>query len=589
VSTATDQIKERLDLAEVIGEYVQLKQVGHTFKGLCPFHQEKTPSFIVSPDKNIWHCFGCSEGGDLFTFVERVEGLDFKATLKMLAERAGVNLPKYSSASASPRSDQRQRIFEILELTARFYHELLVNQAIGAKASQYLTKRGVQDQTVEQFLIGYAPQSWDTLQRFLARKNFSPEDMIEAGVVGRGQTGKLYDRFRGRIIFPVHDVQGKVIGFGGRITPWHATGKEGKYVNSPETSTYSKRRLIYNLNRAKMPLRQKQPCIVVEGYMDVVMLVQAGLENVVASSGTAFTSDQIKLLSRFTDTLHFAFDSDAAGLKAAQSATQEALAAGLQVATIVFPAGKDPADIAEQGSEAIHKYTDKPISLVAMLLSRLQQDDDAGSRSATLQNILPLVKQVTNPVQQGVMIQEISSTLHVPESAIFNELANITALPAQAAPTDNTFDDEMGTIITARQQIIGLIIAEPSIREHALKQLKQQYLLDETTKDLYKHIEQLFQQRGDSFHKLSADELLSALPPEQLPLAEGLRQLSLDQLEHSASSPLQETDQLLHNIKKQYFDQRLQSAQQKLTEHDITNKSDAFQKFQSLLKERAAL
>ena len=274
----TDLVKERLDLADVIGEYVPLKRTGAHFKGLCPFHQEKTPSFIVSPEKGIWHCFGCGKGGDVFVFIQEIEGVAFPEALKQLAERAGVPIRRTSFAQGKESQSKKQRLFEVLGLAAKFYHAVLMQHEAGRRAQAYLAERGVREETMREFELGYAPMRWDTVQKFLQKKGFSVEEMIQAGLVGAGQGGKFYDRFRGRIMFPVTDVQGRIVAFGGRIVPWHATGEEGKYINSPETALYEKRKTVYNLSRAKAVLRGGGAGIVVEGYMDVVMLAQGGEE-----------------------------------------------------------------------------------------------------------------------------------------------------------------------------------------------------------------------------------------------------------------------------------------------------------------------
>jgi DNA primase len=223
VSEETEHIKERLNVADVVGEYVNLKQAGQSFKGLCPFHNEKTPSFIVSPHRGTWYCFGaCGEGGDIFSFIQKIEGIDFPAALKMLAQRAGVELKGRDVQTSS----RRQRLFDLLAAASAMYHEILMRQGAGQKAKAYLAKRGVEEKSMELFQLGYAPDSWDILQRWLQQKGYTDEEMMAAGLVGRSARGRLYSRFRGRIMFPITDTQGRVVAFGGRITPWHETGNE---------------------------------------------------------------------------------------------------------------------------------------------------------------------------------------------------------------------------------------------------------------------------------------------------------------------------------------------------------------------------
>ena len=366
MSTETEQIKERIDISDVVGEYVKLKRAGQSLKGLCPFHSEKTPSFIVTPSRGSWHCFGCNEGGDVFTFIQKIEGIEFPAALKMLAERAGITLPERKGKMQA--DSRRQRLFDLLEAASHFYQEILMNLKAGTRAKEYLLDRGVFEHTMKEFGIGYAPHSWDALHTWLVKKGYSDDEIVASGLSGRKDQGGTFDRFRGRIMFPIRDVQGRVVAFGGRIVPWHETGNEGKYVNSPETALYEKRRVVYNLSRAKKVLRATKHCIVVEGYMDVVMMVQAGVENVVATSGTAFTSDHVETLKRFTDTLHFAFDGDAAGWKATIAATQSALASGVHVETILLPDGVDPADLAKESSEKLQEALGSTRPLVDVLI-----------------------------------------------------------------------------------------------------------------------------------------------------------------------------------------------------------------------------
>jgi DNA primase len=581
MSQETEQIKERLDLAEIIGEYVQLKQAGHHFKGLCPFHSEKTPSFVVSRDKGIWHCFGCNANGDVFSFIQQIEGLDFPAALKMLAERAGVQL----QATAPARHDPRARQFELHALAARFYHELLINQGVGKRAKEYVAERGVQEETMKTFSIGYSPQRWDSLQLFLQQKGFSDREMMESGLVGRSQRGSLYDRFRGRIMFPIQDIQGRVVGFGGRITPWHATGEEGKYINSPETSIYVKRRVVYNLQRAKRSLHN-QPCLVVEGYMDVVMLVQAGVPNVVASSGTAFTAEQVALLQRYTNTLHFAFDADVAGIQAAEAATKEAGRAGLRVATILFPSGKDPADVAKDNVEELKTYLAAPTSLVTVLLQRLQETEAGADRENMLARIMPLVQQTTNMVQQGEMIQDIAETLHVSEVAVMARLQNSVAPAAVPAPAASA-SDAMGIGLSRDQLLLGLIMLEPAVREQAVALTEEDFFATEQSTALWREI---VARRSDvGFAEWSPDDVIRHLPEHLWPLAEAIRRVTEEHVAHLSTTPVAEAKALLRSLTTEKLSRKLRALQDQLVRVSGDERASALQEFQTTLKQLSSV
>lgn len=575
-------IKERLDLADLIGEYLPLRRFGAHWKGLCPFHQEKTPSFVVSPDKGIWHCFGCGEGGDAFTFVQRVEGLDFTGALKLLAERAGVPLPQ--PTGSAPAGDERQRLFELLAHAARFYHEILQRHSAGQQARAYLAERGVSPKTIAEFQIGYAPQQWQALQQFLQRKGFTTAEMVAAGAVGMSEQGKLFDRFRGRIMFPIHDVQGRVIAFGGRIVPWHATGSEGKYVNSPETTIYHKRQTIYNLHRAKQAIRQQQKAVVVEGYMDVVMLSQQGYHHVVASSGTAFTPEHVEQLKKFTPALHFAFDADTAGHQAALTATQAALAAGLRVATIVFPPGQDPADVALQAPAQLADYLEFPRSLISVLLQRLQTTTPAADREKVLDDLLPLVRQVTNIVQQGEMIQEIAQVLHVPEAVITQRLSK----QPLAAPTPAAAVDHGTTALTAEQQLVGLLIVEPTLRGTLLADIEPALLREPAAHQLLLGLHELAQTTAD-FGELTPVALVEKIPDDQVPFAEAVRALAAAGRVISTATAEAEGRTLLRYLRRRDLEDRLRVLQQAVATAGDEQREAALREFQDVAQSLARL
>lgn len=486
MSRETEQIKERLNIADVISEYVKLKQAGQSMKGLCPFHQEKTPSFIVTPRKGSWHCFGCQKGGDVISFIQEIEGLEFPAALKLLADRAGVQLPDYKPQL----ENRRQRLYDLLATTARLYHEILMNQKAGAQAKKYLIDRGLMEKTMEEFTIGYAPHSWDTLSMWLKKKGYTEEEMVAAGMVGMKDKGGTFDRFRGRIMFPVSDTQGRIVAFGGRIVPWHETGNEGKYVNSPETALYEKRRTVYNLSRAKRHLKSSTPCIVVEGYMDVVMLVQSGVENVVATSGTAMTDDHVALIGRFTNVLHLAFDGDAAGWKATIAATSAALAGGMRVETIVFADGVDPADLVKDNPDAVKGALAATRPLVDVLVERI----GAGSpqqREQALAALLPLLRIVRNPIEQGAMVDRVSRLLKIPDRQIVELMQRESASPAivrASAPVqEEVLEDSREAML--ERQLLGVLLAHPEMLASDAASLSGDLFLDPMCRQVYNEIQ----------------------------------------------------------------------------------------------------
>jgi len=306
----SDQIKEKLNIVDVIREYVPgLKQVGANHKALCPFHKEKTPSFIVSPDKQVWHCFGCDRGGDIFKFIMEIEGIEFKDALRILAKKAGIELKPWDRSLSTKRS----RLLKILDLASIFFQKTLESDQ-GKIAQGYLAKRKVNSSVAEEFKLGYAPDAWDKLLSFLKARGYKEQEIFEAGLtVKKGQ--RSYDRFRNRLMFPILDVHGNVVGFTGRILGKEIEG-QGKYVNTPQTLVYDKSRVLYGLSKAKEAIRKQDLCILVEGQVDVIASHQTGVKNVVAVSGSALTLPQINLIKRFTQNIALAFDVDIAGSSA---------------------------------------------------------------------------------------------------------------------------------------------------------------------------------------------------------------------------------------------------------------------------------
>ncbi len=574
-----EQIKERIDISTVVGEYVSLKRAGRNFKALCPFHQEKSPSFIVSPHRGTWHCFGCNEGGDIFSFVQKIEGIDFPGALKLLAEKAGVTLSKSSPQS----TNRRQRAFEVLSAAARFYHEILIHQEAGKKALQYIESRGITSETIKTFQLGYAPNSWDIVYSWLKKKGFSDQELLDSGLVGRNERGNIYDRFRGRVMFPVADVQGRIVAFGGRIMPWHETGNEGKYINSPEGMLYEKRRVVYNLNRAKQFMREKNVGIVVEGYMDVVMLWQAGVHHVVASSGTAFTSDHIVQLKRFADELHFAFDADAAGWKATIAATQSALASGMNVRTISLPKGQDPADVAKEHTpEEVQQIFSDTKSLTGLLLQSLRVESTDVSSQGQLEALLPLVQFVKNPVQQGKMIQETAEALHVPEASIVSMLESLQE-PASLPMPEESY---RRVIHTAEQPLLGLILLKEEVRADIFPRLMAAMILDPECRLLYNSLKELAE-RAPEFFSMTTDQIIGQIDTSITGHAEAVCTRAEDSLATTTLTPLEEGHFLFQSLHRRYLRDELQAAQQQLALASEDTRTQALERFQGLAQELA--
>jgi len=357
LTSPIDEIKNRLDIVEVVGSYIKLQRAGANFRALCPFHSEKTPSFFVSPARQIWHCFGCGKGGSIFNFIMEIEGVEFGDALRILAQRAGVELKRQPPELRT----QRQRLYEISEWATRFFEKQLEGSSLGKEAKKYLLSRGINEESIKKWRIGYSPDTWEGLSNFLVSKGYKKEELEQAGLAIKSDQGSFYDRFRGRIIFPIFDLNSQVVGFSGRI---FKTTDPAKYINTPNTLIYDKSRILYGLDKAKVEIRKKESCILVEGNTDVIITQQAGWENAVATSGTALTPFQLKILKRYSDNLLIAFDMDLAGETATKRGIDLAQTQGFNIKVVRLPEGKDPAETIAMNPNQWEKAINSAVSIL---------------------------------------------------------------------------------------------------------------------------------------------------------------------------------------------------------------------------------
>jgi DNA primase len=360
MSADVDKIKDKLSIVEVVSSYVKLEKAGRTFKGKSPFNVERTPSFHVDPEKNLFHCFSSGKGGDIFTFIQEVENVDFQGALKILADKAGVTLTQYDGN----KNDERSQLYEVLETATKLYEVAFRKDP---EAIAYMEDRGLSRETMKDFRIGYAPAGWQYLVDALKAQGF-PDGIIEkAGLGLQGKKG-LYDRFRERIMFPIMDGQGKVVAFTGRIFVKSGSDtdptKTGKYVNSPETPVYHKSKVLYGFDKARRSMMQENACIVVEGQMDLIMSHQAGVIHSVALSGTALTDDQVAMIQRFTDSIIFALDADKAGIAAVKRSIDVAYARDMATSVIAMKNTKDPADLVKEDPELWQQLVTKSVDYI---------------------------------------------------------------------------------------------------------------------------------------------------------------------------------------------------------------------------------
>lgn len=437
-----DEIKERLDIVDVIGAYVPLKKAGRIYKGLCPFHNEKTPSFVVYPDTGTWHCFGaCGTGGDLFTFVMRRENMEFGEALRLLAQKAGVELePRRDGEAAESR--QRERVLKVNQLAAEYFHYLLMNAPEAAAAREYLTRRGINEETRRSHLLGFSRDDWHALGQHLTAKGYTVSDLLDAGLVIERKEGGNYDRFRGRLMFPIRDVRGNTIGFGARALD----DSIPKYMNSPQSVVFDKSGALYGIDQAKDAIRDAGLVVIVEGYMDALMAHQCGRKNVVASMGTALTDKQVRIIKKLAKKLVLAMDADTAGSQATVrglDVAREAFdrkpvpvltARGLvryedqldaEIRVAELPAGLDPDEVLKEDVGHWDTLVAGALPVVEYYLRNAVSRFDLSSpkgKGAAAREVLPLIQEVTSSVERAHYLQQLAYLLRVDEKTLVMEL-----------------------------------------------------------------------------------------------------------------------------------------------------------------------
>ena len=431
-----EEIRRKIDIVELINEYVPLKKTGRNFKALCPFHSEKIPSFIVSPERQIFKCFGCGEGGDIFGFLMKTENMEFGEALRTLAKRAGVKLRRYRPTESER---QKQLLYEINHLASEYYHYLLTKHPVGKKALDYIFGRGIARESLAGFRLGYSPNLWEALQDFLVKKKrYKIEDLERAGLVIKSERGQgYYDRFRGRLMFTLRNHRNNVVGFAGRTLD--PKQEEAKYINTPETLVYHKSDLLYGLVETKKAINKADEAVVVEGELDAVSSIQAGVENVVAIKGTALTQGQIDLLSRFTSNIILALDQDIAGDQAARRGIELADAAGMAIKVVEVKGGKDPDEVAQKDPKRWRQQVKQAVPIYDYFLDSAFGRFDArtveGKRKIS-QELTPVLAKISNKVVQAHYIRQLAERLRVGEEAVAAEVAKFISEESAKAPLE---------------------------------------------------------------------------------------------------------------------------------------------------------
>ena len=434
-----EELKSRTDIYGIVSNYVKLKKTGRNYTGLCPFHKEKTPSFTVDTSKQLYHCFGCEEGGDVINFLEKIENMEFIEAVEFLAKKIGYSL-KYNYSGSKESSKLKDRLVELNELAKKYFNYILFNRKKGLPSLNYLKNRGFTEDTLEEFEVGYSPDSWNDFSNFAKKRGYKPEELVQCGLAVESKKGisEIYDRFRGRIMFPIQDIVGKTIGFGGRIISESSKTSSGKakYINTPETRLYSKGKNIYRIFQAKNQIVEKDEVLIVEGYTDVMALHQSGIKNTVASLGTALTSDQIKLLGRFTKNIVLVFDSDTAGMNASLKGIERLreynerldlyYENNLNIKVSILEEGYDPADfIFKRGKEAFAGRIEDSPAIIDFTIDAIVKRYDISSLDGKLKasdHLIRFISTLSSSIIQEECIKRVAQKLNLKESLLVEEM-----------------------------------------------------------------------------------------------------------------------------------------------------------------------
>ncbi|MEE2834235.1 MAG: DNA primase [Candidatus Latescibacterota bacterium] len=488
-----ERVKAATDIVEVVSEHVQMRQAGRNWLGLCPFHNEKTPSFNVQPELQIYHCFGCGVGGDVVKFLQEIDRVSFVEAVTFLAERAGIPVPRSGgSAAEDERNDQ---LFRANELAAKYFHYML-RQPAGADALRYLHKRGLTDETIDEFRIGYSLPGWSSLLEMAGRRGFPAQALELAGLVVQSPKGRgHYDRFRDRVIFPITNLSGRTIAFGARAL---RPDDQPKYLNSSETPIYHKSGVLYGMSHARESIRRQGTAIVVEGYMDVVSLAQGGVANVIASSGTALTGLHARLLARYAERVVLLFDGDAAGGTAAQRGVEVLLATEIDTRIVTLPTGQDPDSFVrrDQGADELRQLIDKAPPALDIYLDRLAADIDVNSvtgRAKAIDRLLPLISECRDEVRRSLMLRRAAQRFDVDEQALRTALTAAQKRPAPRRGTDPQPDPEdrvpppTGPPVTVNKlerEFAGLLLQYPRFLTETARRLDMEVFTDSEVRRL---------------------------------------------------------------------------------------------------------
>lgn len=553
-------IKSKINIVELIQEYLPLKKSGVNFKANCPFHQERTPSFMVSPERGIWHCFGCDRGGDIFKFLMEKENIEFKESLETLAQKAGVTLKKIPSKEDS----LNDKLFQVNQKAAQFFNYLLTEHKVGKNALDYLKKRGLTPETIKTFNLGYAPQSWETLTRFLKKRGFTNTDLTLSGLCVTSKNG-CYDRFRGRIMFPLLDVRGRCIGFSGRVL---GSG-EPKYINSPQTPIFDKKRFLLGLNLTKGAIKEAGEAIIVEGEMDMILSFQSGIKNIVASKGTALSSEQIDALKKYTETISLCFDTDLAGDAAARRGIELADAAGFNIKVIQVKGSKDPAETILKNPQDWQESVKTATPIYDYYLMSCQKrfnPKEAADKKAILKELLPIWKKISDPIVREHYLERLAALLQIKVDLLKQELTNFSIIPKIKIVSEikkeilNSPHKSYDRRSLLEEYLIALILHLP--RDHSyVPNFPETLFTQEDLKQVYVLLVLFLDSISFKGKSFKITDFMKTTPPEGTEIIDRLYLMQIDEKLEEKAAWQKEIETVISELKKML----IKSSMEKLT------------------------
>ena len=562
-----EEIRQAVNIVDLIGQYVTLRQRGHNYFGLCPFHEEKTPSFAVHPDRQIFHCFGCGKGGNAFGFLMEMEKISFIEAVRVLAQRAGIALPRYDE-----RADETPSEAELLAkanaLACDFFHQQLLARATSGaqEAYEHLTARGYGSEVITRYMIGYAPAGWDALASHARAKGLELGILVRAGLLKEGrESGRPYDAFRHRLMFPIRNLSGRIVAFGGRrLSEETDDAANAKYINSSETAIYQKGRELFGLWEARNAIRKRGLAILVEGYTDLITLGSAGMENMVASLGTSLTSEQARLLNRFAPEAVILYDGDTAGQNAARRAIDVFLTEGLLPRVALLPEGQDPDSfVRTEGIEALWARVNSALGPVEFQLWRAQNETGkltTSARIAAIKSLLTTARLITKPVEREVFLQEISAKTGVALDALRQELPRKVATSKPVSSERQPFKTRGAAL-----ELVKLLVRCPNLRSRILSELDPQIVDDEPLRALVQKLEELSLIETDE----PQEALLDYFPENPLRdfIAQCLTEPPPHSEPHRAVAILRQTaEDCLHRLKLEKLQAEIQGENQRLAD-----------------------